>query len=138
MTQFEMDPRFAQATTFIADWPVCRVLLAEDARYPWLQLLTRCGFVTELLDIPREQRLLLMEEIALACEAVKKIQPDCKLNIGTLGIIVPQMHIHVLGRTPGDPAWPGPVWGHQSEAMAYDEKTREFRVAIVRSLSPKG
>jgi diadenosine tetraphosphate (Ap4A) HIT family hydrolase len=35
-----------------------------------------------------------------------------KLNVGALGNMVPQLHVHVIGRFKGDPAWPGPVWGH--------------------------
>ena len=55
-----------------------------------------------------------------------------KLNVGTLGIVVPQMHLHVLTRHPGDPAWPGPVWGH-SPRIPYDAAARDARMRLVSS-----
>ena len=131
-----MNAAFETSGVFIADWPLCRVLLAKNARYPWLQLLPRYGGATELLDIPAEKRLILMDEIALACEAIKKIDPGCKLNIGILGNVVSQLHIHVVGRRSGDAAWPGPVWGNKTEVMPYDAATREARIMLVRSFGP--
>ena len=70
-----------------------------------------------------------MEETARAGQIVKG---GAKLNIGALGNLVPQLHLHVVARHSGDPAWPGPVWGH-SPAVAYDDAARAARVALVRS-----
>ena len=126
---FELHPRLAADTSFIADWPLCRVLLMEDARYFWLVLVPRRDGVTEITDLSAEDRALLMEETARAGAIIKG---DAKLNIGALGNLVPQLHLHVVARHSGDPAWPGPVWGH-SPAVAYDDAARAARVALVRS-----
>ena len=126
---FVLHPRLAADTSFIADWPLCRVLLMEDARYFWLVLVPRRDDVTEITDLFAQDRALLMEETARAGQIIKG---DAKLNIGALGNLVPQLHLHVVARHPGDPAWPGPVWGH-SPAVAYDDAARAARIALVRS-----
>jgi diadenosine tetraphosphate (Ap4A) HIT family hydrolase len=124
---FALHPRLAADTSFIAEWPLCRVLLMEDARYFWLVLVPRLEGITEITDLTTEQRAQLMEEAARAGRIV-----GGKLNIGALGNVVPQLHLHVVARHPGDPAWPGPVWGH-SQAAPYEAEARAARIALVSS-----
>jgi diadenosine tetraphosphate (Ap4A) HIT family hydrolase len=124
---FELHPKLAADTSVIADWPLCRVLLMEDARYFWLVLVPRRAGVTEITELSAEDRTMLMEEAARAGRII-----GGKLNIGALGNIVPQLHLHVVGRYSGDPAWPGPVWGH-SPAVPYAEPARAARAALVIS-----
>jgi diadenosine tetraphosphate (Ap4A) HIT family hydrolase len=128
---FELHPRLAADTSFAADWLLCRVLLLEDARYFWLVLVPRLTDVTEVTDLNALQRATMMEEAARAGRVIKRAGP-AKLNIGALGNLVAQLHLHVIGRGEGDPAWPGPVWGH-SPATPYDPAMREARLALVRS-----
>jgi diadenosine tetraphosphate (Ap4A) HIT family hydrolase len=131
MNAFELHARLAADTSFVADWPLCRVLLMEDARYPWLVLVPRRAELTEIVDLHPEDRAVLTEEIIRAGEAVCTLLPGVKLNIGALGNLVPQLHVHVVGRNAGDPAWPGPVWGH-SPAQPYEPAARDARIALVR------
>jgi len=127
---FVLHPRLEADTSFAADWPLCRVLLMEDARYFWLILVPRCKNIVEVIDLALEDRAALMEETARA-GAIVRAAGAAKLNIGALGNLVPQLHLHVVGRAPGDPAWPGPVWGH-SPAVPYDPPLRAERLALVR------
>ena len=130
---FILHPRLDADTFFIADWPLCRVLLMNDGRYPWLILVPRRDGMVELTDLSAADRGLLIEEIARAGEIVRSRPGVTKVNIGALGNLVPQLHVHVLGRHPGDPAWPGPVWGHSS-AVPYETSARDRLIAEVRSL----
>ena len=130
---FLLHPRLEADAFFIADWPLCRVLLMNDARYPWLILVPRREALTEMMDLLVQDRALLMEEIAKAGEVVRGRAGVTKVNIGALGNLVPQLHVHVLGRHPGDPAWPGPVWGH-SPAVPYETSARDALIGEVRSL----
>ena len=131
---FTLHPRLAADTSFVADWPLCRVLLMEDARYFWLVLVPRREDITEITELSAQDRAALMEETARAGRIVKgPVGPDQrKLNIGALGNLVPQLHLHVISRHPGDPAWPGPVWGH-SPAVPYDDTARAARTLLVMS-----
>jgi diadenosine tetraphosphate (Ap4A) HIT family hydrolase len=129
--EFELHPRLAADTVFIEDWPLSRVLLMNDARYAWLVLVPRRADLVELHDLVPADRILLGEELARAGRGLKTLASTAKINTGALGNIVPQLHIHVVARSPGDPAWPGPVWGH-SPAEPYPAAVLEQRLASLR------
>ena len=128
MTAFELHPRLEADTHFVADWPLSRVLLLNDARYRWLVLVPRRKDAVELFDLQLFDRATLTEEISRASETLKRLLKAAKINIGALGNLVPQLHVHVVARNPGDPAWPGPVWGH-SPPLAYDAPVRDAFIA---------
>jgi len=128
---FELHSKLAADTEFVCDWPLCRVLLMKDGRYFWLVLVPRRDGLTEITELPVEDRAALMEEAARAGGIIKQAGA-AKLNIAALGNQVPQLHMHVIGRAPGDPAWPGPVWGH-SAAQPYDPALQVQRLELVRS-----
>jgi diadenosine tetraphosphate (Ap4A) HIT family hydrolase len=111
MGDFSLHPRLESDTIFVADWSLSRVLLMNDVRYPWLVLVPRRADATEVFDLNAQDRATLIEEVARAGEGLKRLSDAAKINIGALGNLVPQLHIHVVARNPGDAAWPGPVWG---------------------------
>lgn len=121
---FELDPRLAGDTTFVADWPLCRVLLMEDARFPWLVLVPRRAGVVEIDDLDEGDRTQLMHEIHRAMKVLRDVVECVKLNVGALGNIVRQLHVHAVARRKDDAAWPGPVWGH-GPAQPYTPEARE-------------
>lgn len=130
MREFELHSRLAADAAFVADWKLCRVLLMNDARYPWLILVPRRNDVAEIFELAPEDREMLMAEIAFASERLKHYTHAAKINVGALGNLVPQLHIHIVARNPGDAAWPGPVWGNGSaepySANAVETLVREF------------
>ena len=111
MTNFVLDPRLAADTAFIADGPLSQVRLMDDTRFPWLVLVPRVNGVSEWLELDGGQQRLLLAEINQAGQLIRAQPGVEKLNIGALGNIVRQLHVHLIGRHDGDPAWPGPVWG---------------------------
>lgn len=134
MTDFVLHPRLASDTAFVADWNLSRVLLMNDARYPWLILVPRRAGVCEVFELNAAERAALMEEMARAAERLKRFTARAKINVGALGNLVPQLHVHIVARGPGDPAWPGPVWGH-SPAVAYESAARDALIAqLVKTL----
>lgn len=133
MNDFVLDERLA-AGHFIVDWPLCRVQLENDARYPWLVLIPRHAGLSELFDLPVPMRPHFFREVTLASERVAQALEPTKMNVGMLGNVVPQLHAHVIARFEGDPAWPAPVWA-RGEAVPYtDEQVTEavegFRVIL--------
>ena len=112
MTDFVLDPRLAADTAFIADGPLSQVRLMDDTRFPWLVLVPRVNGVSEWLELDGGQQRLLLAEINQAGQLIRAQPGVEKLNLGALGNIVRQLHVHLIGRHDGDPAWPGPVWGH--------------------------
>ena len=120
MAMFQLHERLAADTAEVTRLNLSRVLLMRDARYPWLVLVPEREDIVELHRLAQADRLNLMAEIVLASQVLEReFSPD-KINVGSLGNLVPQLHVHVLARRRGDAAWPGPVWGH-GEAEAYDD-----------------
>ena len=108
---WSLHPQLAQDTVPIGDLPLARVLLANDANYPWLILVPRRPGLIELIDLEENAQVQLLGEIATAARALKSITECDKLNIAALGNQVAQLHVHVIARRHSDAAWPKPVWG---------------------------
>lgn len=125
---FALDPRLAADTVAVGDLRLCRVLILKDARYPWLVLTPRLNDLVELDDLAPDDLMDLMREIASATRAMRGFRSVEKVNIGALGNIVRQLHVHVVGRRVGDHAWPGPVWG-AGHAAAYEPAELDARRA---------
>ena len=129
---FALHPTLARDTAEVARLPLCRVLLMKDRRFPWLILVPERDSVRDLDELSPADRALLIEEIAAASGALRQLfQPD-KLNVGALGNIVPQLHVHVIARFRTDAAWPGPVWG-SGAAEPYTESDLEETRAHFRA-----
>jgi diadenosine tetraphosphate (Ap4A) HIT family hydrolase len=124
MEAFALHQRLLADTAFVADWGLSRVLLMNDARYPWLILVPRRAGLSELHDLKQAERTVLIEEICRAGAGLKTLTAAPKINTGALGNQVPQLHVHVVARLPGDAAWPGSVWG-QGTATPYEPSARD-------------
>jgi diadenosine tetraphosphate (Ap4A) HIT family hydrolase len=131
MDSFQLHARLAADTTLVADWALCRVLLMNDARYPWLILVPRRAGLTEIHELKHAERMVLIEEINRASLGLKTLANAAKINVGALGNLVPQLHIHIVARKPGDAAWPGPVWGY-GEATAYEQDVKDALLGKLR------
>ena len=131
MSDFLLDPRLAADSHFIADGPLSQIRLMDDARYPWLLLVPRVADIAEWIELDGNQQRLLLAEVNQAGKLVHA-EPDVeKLNIGALGNVVRQFHVHLVGRHAGDPAWPGPVWGNGT-ALRFPAAEREARIEAWR------
>ncbi len=111
MTAFTLHERLANDCAVVGDLPLSRVLLMDDCRFPWAILVPRRAGASEIHDLPPADRAILIEEIAEASRALKKVAHAEKMNIGALGNVVSQLHVHIVGRSAMDDAWPRPVWG---------------------------
>ncbi len=116
---FALDERLDADTFFVGDLPLSRVLIMNDCRWPWLILVPRRMGAVELSDLDAADQTLLIEEAARAARWLKAHARADKINVGALGNVVRQLHLHVVARTIGDPAWPGPVWGF-GRAVPYE------------------
>jgi diadenosine tetraphosphate (Ap4A) HIT family hydrolase len=128
---FTLYPQLGKDTVPVGDLPFARVLLANDANYPWLILVPRKPGLVELIDLEENEQVQLLGEIANAARVLKSITKCDKLNIATLGNQVPQLHVHVIARRHNDPAWPKPVWG-AVPPKAYDPAERERLIGDIR------
>ena len=133
---FELHPAFPATSQALGDLALCHARLQLDSRYAWLVLIPRIAGAVELEDLSGADRGALMQEIVQAGGAVRAVavalgRPIAKLNVGQLGNVTPQLHIHIVGRRPDDAAWPGPVWG-VGQAEPYGDEMLERAVAAAR------
>lgn len=131
---FRLDPRLEADGPAAGDLGLCHVRLVDDARFFWVVLVPRRAGLVEILDLDAAARSALMEEIAAAGAAVKAASACAKLNVAALGNVVPQLHVHVVGRTPGDAAWPGPVFGAGTRVPLGEGPLAERLAALGRHL----
>jgi len=130
---FRLDFRLAADTLVVGDLGLCRALLMNDSRFPWLILVPRRDALIEIHDLSAPERALLIEESAMAGERLKKLTGAKKINVAALGNIVAQLHVHVVARFEDDPAWPGPVWG-SGAAVAYEPQAAARLIADLRQV----
>ena len=108
---FALHPDLIRDTVEVTRLALCRVGLMNDATYPWLILSPMLPGLRDFHDVPAERQTALMDEIRRAARALQKTYTADKINVAALGNVTPQLHIHVIARSAGDPAWPKPVWG---------------------------
>ncbi|MBE7247198.1 MAG: HIT domain-containing protein [Actinomycetospora chiangmaiensis] len=113
-SDFTLDPRLAADTVEVGDLTLCRVLLMDDARFPWLILVPRRPEISEITALSEADADSLWREVRIAARVMQALSNPDKINVGALGNVVAQLHVHVIGRFRSDPAWPGPVWGFET------------------------
>ncbi|MFK7910713.1 MAG: HIT family protein [Akkermansiaceae bacterium] len=132
---FQLNERLAAGSFDFGTHGKCRVLLKDNAVFPWLVLVPEVDdSVTELHQLDASDYASVMFTIRQVSEFVENhFQPD-KLNVAAIGNIVPQLHIHVVARFETDPAWPGVVWGCKNKANYAKEAALKIHDAYQRAV----
>lgn len=119
MEDAALDERLAEDSYPVSELPLCQLRLMDDTRYPWLLLIPRRHGVSEVFDLDEADQQQLWRETSRIGQALKEFLGGDKLNVASLGNVVPQLHVHLVIRRQSDEAWPGPVWG-QGKPRRYD------------------
>lgn len=130
-TPMQLDFRLESDSTFVTDLKLCQIRLSHNAAFPWVILIPKQGVHVEIIDLDIANSHLLIDEISYVSQVMHDLFQPTKLNVASLGNIVPQLHIHVIARYDNDPAWPNPVWSSGVSA-AYDFSTMNKRVSQLR------
>jgi diadenosine tetraphosphate (Ap4A) HIT family hydrolase len=128
---FVLHERLARASAEIGDLPLCRVLLLDDCRFPWLLLVPKRHGIEEIADLAKPDRAQLIEEIAYASDVLRRLYNPFRLNIADIGNKAAQLHIHIVARHQDDPLWPSVVWSREYER--YDEAGVATRLAELQA-----
>jgi diadenosine tetraphosphate (Ap4A) HIT family hydrolase len=107
---WSLHPQLNRDTVSLGDLALSRVLVNNDANYPWLILVPRRPDLVELIDLDGAAQAQLMTEVTHVARALRDVTACQKLNVAALGNMVPQLHVHVIARFRHDAAWPNPVW----------------------------
>ncbi|KIQ04579.1 diadenosine tetraphosphate hydrolase [Agrobacterium tumefaciens] len=134
MHTFRLDERLARDSELITKLGLCQLRIQNDKRWPWLVLVPQRNDVSELFELtPLDQAMLSFETNQVA-SALKELTGATKINVGALGNIVRQLHVHIIARTEGDPCWPGPIWGQGTPEPYSDNDRHNFMKKLAGAL----
>ena len=135
MQDFALDDRLANDSVSVTITGLCDVRLMKDRRWPWLLLVPRRPGISEIFELTPLDQVLLTFETNKVGAALKTVTGATKINVGALGNIVRQLHVHVIARFEGDTNWPGPIWGHGKAEPYADEDMNSFIAKLRETLS---
>lgn len=124
--KFVLDPRLEADTSELGELDLCKVLLMDDARFPWVVLVPKRADLVEIIDLGSTDLVRLIEEIATASGVLEAATSPHKLNVAALGNVVRQLHVHIIARFENDAVWPAPVWGKGEREPYAPVKRAEF------------
>jgi diadenosine tetraphosphate (Ap4A) HIT family hydrolase len=111
MNLFKIDPELEKNSYLIAELELSKLFLKNDKENPWFVLVPQKTNAEELIDLNHEEQCMLMEEVTMVSNFLVNYYRPHKINVGSLGNIVRQLHIHVIARYGNDRAWPNAIWG---------------------------
>ncbi|GHA11548.1 histidine triad (HIT) protein [Arenicella chitinivorans] len=132
---FELHPQLAQDTLYLCDLSLCEIRLMNNATLPWFVLIPKRAGIHEVYQLNAKEQQQLWHETTTLSQAVKQTFAGDKLNIGALGNLVSQLHMHVVVRYTSDPAWPAPVWGNLPTQTYTSEEFEVVRNAVTTALN---
>ncbi|GHC26683.1 hypothetical protein GCM10010082_19880 [Kushneria pakistanensis] len=128
---FALHERLAADTIAVASLELCELRLMNDARFVWALLIPQRDNIRESFELFEHERTRLWQEVDQLGSFLQHETGADKINIGALGNMVPQLHVHVIARSREDAAWPGPVWG-AGQAEPLDDSERQIRLAMLQ------
>tara|TARA_B110000967_G_scaffold87980_1_gene90603 strand:- start:118 stop:522 length:405 start_codon:yes stop_codon:yes gene_type:complete len=133
---FELDTRLENDSLLINEQVNFQIRLMNVKEFFWVILIPNKPNLIELSDINLEERNMLLNFASNIGDFIKSEENLDKINIGMLGNVVSQLHIHVVVRRRDDPAWPGPVWGW-SDTNKLDKKIFDYRLKVIKQFLKK-
>ncbi|MBI5346685.1 MAG: HIT domain-containing protein [Chlamydiae bacterium] len=130
---FELHQNFS-SKIFLADLPLCRVLLENERHYPWILLIPRRENVSRIMELSSQDQLQLLQELDFAQNILWNEFHPLQLNVAAIGNKTPQLHIHVIARFKDDPSWPKTVWDHPTRENYSTLQLNEIRETLQRCL----
>ena len=138
---FELHQQLESDCIPLGRLPLCRVLLMNESRYPWLILVPERPGITEVFELNEVDQLELMRESCSMADHLKRVFAADKMNVAAIGNLVPQLHLHHVVRYRTDAAWPAPVWGRFAPAPYAPEALKacleEMNLVEIPGFSPR-
>ena len=128
---FSLHPRLLGESVFVCDLQLSRLVLMNNKRFPWLLLVPRLPEITEIVDLSDEDQRVLWGEIARISKLLRALFHPDKLNVATIGNLVPQLHVHLIARFRTDEAWPKPTFGFAPPLPYASNELEELRTRIL-------
>lgn len=138
MAEFLLHARLSADCTLLGELPLCSLLLLNDSRYPWFILVPRRADISEIYQMSEADQARFWAESTQFGQSAMELFGGDKLNIGALGNMVAQLHVHHIIRYQSDPAWPSAVWGGPGQATPYSALQLIEMRAKVKALNLSG
>ncbi|MBN1142187.1 MAG: HIT family protein [Deltaproteobacteria bacterium] len=131
MPPFSIHPQLRADCHPLGRFRRCRLLLHKNALLPWFILVPETE-ATSLFDLEEEGRREVLAECAAVARLLREALGFSRINFAAIGNLVPQLHLHLIGRREGDPCWPLPVWGHLRESSPYPlQRIEELKALLI-------
>ena len=128
---FTLDPKLEADSIFVETSGEIEIRLMQDGRYFWVLLIPQRSDLVEWHEIDDDMAINLTRLSQFLGQAIKTATSCAKINTAAIGNMVPMFHLHIVARSPGDPAWPRPIWG-EGQPSALPKAIEEWRLAVVR------
>ena len=128
---FQLHHQLEKDTVDLGDLSLCKLLLSNDANYPWFILVPKREAISEIYQLSPEDQQLLMKESCYFSEVLMEVFKPDKLNIAAYGNIVNQLHIHHIVRYKDDAAWPAPIMGVVPRVAYTGEQITELQSKLI-------
>jgi diadenosine tetraphosphate (Ap4A) HIT family hydrolase len=132
---FSLHPRLLGESVFVRDLQLSRLVLMNNKRFPWLLLVPRLPDISEIVDLSDEDQRVLWGEIARISKLLRDLFHPDKLNVATIGNLVPQLHVHLIARFQTDEAWPKPTFGFAPPLPYGSHELEELKTRILAELA---
>lgn len=134
MKTFQLDDHLANDCYVVGKLSLSHLLIMNNKRVPWFILVPETD-VTEFFQLQENEQHMLLSEINLLSRFVNQQYNSDKLNIATIGNIVKQLHIHIVGRNTSDYCWPGVVWGAEGKQSYADDEMQKLGEFVKEKLN---
>jgi len=121
---FKLHPRLEAELIYIGKSDLSQVFVLPNSDNPWVVLVPEIADIKELHHLEHKDQVKLLKEINSVSSVMEAEYTPDKINIGALGNMVPQLHIHIIARYKKDKAWPGALWG--TDAGADNQKIKDY------------
>lgn len=136
MSEFQLNERLEKGGFLVGKYGSCQLLLKNNAHYLWFILVPEVpNGEEEINELPAGQREEVFAMIDGLSRLLKREWQVDKVNWASIGNQVRQMHIHIVGRTEQDPAWPGVVWACSEKKPFKSEEVEELMQVVRQNLS---
>lgn len=122
MNEFLLHSQLAADSFYLGDLELSALLLINDKQFPWMLLVPRRKNIREIYQLKQSEQQKLWQESQLLSQSLMEIYKGDKLNVASIGNMVPQLHLHHIVRYQDDLCWPAPVWG-RLQMVSYEPQT---------------
>lgn len=127
---FSLHPKLEEDSILLGKLELCQVRLLADSDHPWVLLVPVKENIKEIHELNESEQVTLIKEISKVSKAFEVLFNPDKINVGALGNMVAQLHVHVICRYHGDRSWPGSIWGTE---RAQDEVKIKTQIDLLKN-----